>query len=113
MPKKFRPKDDRHEGRSSSGALNWTMCLLCVTSLGVSGMLAYRELRLEERIAGLELMCQANMQQRIEPSDVIVKRVQREVKEQIEDVKKTLVGPDSTAGIFRIKRDVDCNCPPG
>lgn len=134
VPKKFRPmKDTSGSGGGKSGggnggnALNWTMCVLCVTSLGVSGLLAYRELRLEERVASLESMCHMKMVSGAGggggvDEEVFVKRVQREVKLLVEEAQKqqqqqqgqaaaaAALGPD----VFRLKRDtLECNCPPG
>ena len=124
MPKKFRHKDQDSDrgspGGGGAGAINWTMCVLCVSSLAISGLLAFRELRLEERIAKLESTCQLHQQQHQQQqaaageqpvSDVLIERLKRELKMELDEAQKRIDGP---AGIFRLKRDVaECNCPPG
>lgn len=100
MPRKFRKDSCRTEGVT----LNWAMCALCITSLAVSGLLMYRELGLESRIANLETRCQLQ-----ETPDVLIQRLKREVQEQLEVQRSAL-----ETSVFRIKRDVsECNCPPG
>ncbi|OXU28006.1 hypothetical protein TSAR_015850 [Trichomalopsis sarcophagae] len=122
--RKLRYKDslqDDQQSRGCGSAINWTMCVLCMSSLVVSGLLAYRELRLEERVSALENLCQLpgqyqqQQQQQQNPSDVIIERLKRELQQQIDDVQKKLaLAPEGPTGIFRLKRDVaDCNCPPG
>ncbi|CAL7937425.1 unnamed protein product [Xylocopa violacea] len=99
MPRKFRKDSCRREGAT----LNWAMCALCVTSLAVSGLLMYRELGLESRIANLEARCQLQ-----EMPDVLMQRLKREVQQQFEIYRTT-----TQSSVFRIKRDVsECNCPP-
>lgn len=119
---KLRYKDslmqDEQRSFGCSSAINWTMCVLCMTSLVLSGLLAYRELRLEERIGVLENLCQlpaTGQYQQHNPSDVMIERLKRELQQQIDDVQKKLSsGAEGPTGIFRLKRDVaDCNCPPG
>lgn len=101
MPRKFR----KDSCRAIEGAtLNWAMCALCVVSLAVSGLLVYREIGLESRIANLEARCRIQ-----EPSDVLIQRLKREVQEELK-VHRPAFQPD----VFRTKRDVpECNCPPG
>ncbi|KAK0091959.1 hypothetical protein PV326_002467 [Microctonus aethiopoides] len=102
MPKKFRKEVIR---TTESVPINWAMLFLCVGSLGISGIFAYRELQLEARLASLETRCD-----RQETSEVIIKRLRREVQEAF--LGQKISHPDN--GIFRIKRDVpECNCPPG
>jgi len=84
MPRKFR------DGavRAGTAGLNWAMCALCLASFAVSGVLFYRELGLESRIASLEARCL---------------RVQDPSALRFE-----------SAAVFRPKRDIsECNCPPG
>ena len=101
VPRKFR----KDSCRTTEGAtLNWAMCALCVVSLAVSGLLVYREMGLESRIANLEARCQIQ-----EPSDVLIQRLKREVQEEM-----TVHRPAFQPDVFRSKRDVpECNCPPG
>lgn len=102
MPKKFRKEINRNDGNS----LNWAMLLLCIGSIGISGILAYREMKLESRIASLEARCDHQ-----ETSEVIVKRLRREVQEAF--LGQKIPYPESP--MIRIKRDVgnECNCPAG
>lgn len=90
--------------------INWMMCALCLGSLAVSGILTYREMRLESRIESLEARCRIQ-----ETPDVLVQRLRRELREEFEQHR--LRGPATSAAsaaLFRIKRDVtECNCPPG
>ena len=110
MPKKFRPySPDRPE----SASLNWLMLVLCVTSIAISGILAYRELRLESRIASLEARCNS-LESGMELS---VLRLRRENDENIlQDLGTD--APDhrrkESTEIFRNKREItECNCPAG
>lgn len=108
MPRKFRDGAARRAGTACS--LNWAMCALCLASLAVSGVLFYRELSLESRIAGLEARCQ-----RVQESspDVLVQRLKRELQEQLQQTQRSY-GPAEADVLFRPKRDVpECNCPPG
>lgn len=101
MPRKFRKDSCRTTGGAT---LNWAMCALCITSLAVSGLLVYREIGLESRIANLEARCQIQ-----EMPDVLIQRLKREVQEPLE-----VHRPAFQSNVFRIKRDVsECNCPPG
>ncbi|EZA57230.1 hypothetical protein X777_01836 [Ooceraea biroi] len=104
MPRKFR------DGTRCAGtvSLNWAMCALCLVSLTVSGVLFYRELSLESRIANLEARCQ-----RVQESspDVLVQRLKREVQEQLQQQR---LAPAEPGALFRPKRELsECNCPPG
>ncbi|KOC65765.1 hypothetical protein WH47_10227 [Habropoda laboriosa] len=100
MPRKFR-KDSYQTGGAT---LNWVMCALCITSLAVSGLLIYRELRLESRIANLEARYQLQ-----ETPDLLIQRLKREVQLQLARHHFT-----TESNTFRIKRDTSkCNCPPG
>lgn len=100
MPRKFRKDSFRTKGAT----LNWAMCALCITSLAVSGLLMYRELGLESRIANLEARCQIQ-----ETPDILVQRLKREVQQELKVHRSA-----SESNVFRIKRDVsECNCPQG
>ncbi|CAG5075646.1 Protein of unknown function [Cotesia congregata] len=102
VPKKFR-KEQSPIGEI--GSLNWAMLFLCIGSLGISGILAYRQVLLESRLATVEARCDHQ-----ENSEVIVKRLRREVQDAFLGQKI----PYPEGGIFRVKRDLnDCNCPPG
>ncbi|XP_011640174.1 collagen alpha-1(XXV) chain-like [Pogonomyrmex barbatus] len=84
------------------------MCALCLASLVVSGVLFYRELGLESRIASLEARC-LRVQDSSSLVDVLVQRVKSEVQEQLRQTQRFESG-----AVFRPKRDVsECNCPPG
>ncbi|KAK2588590.1 hypothetical protein KPH14_006362 [Odynerus spinipes] len=88
--------------------MNWAMCALCIASLAVSGILTYREMRLESRIVSLESRCGIQ-----ETPDVLVRRLRRELREEFEQQR---LAPETaaSAALFRIRRDVnECNCPPG
>lgn len=99
MPKKFRKETNGIDG------LNWAMLFLCMGSLGISGILAYREMQLEARLQGLEGRCDHQ-----ETSEVIIKRLRREVQEAF--LGQKIPYPESP--MFRIKREAgDCNCPAG
>lgn len=88
--------------------INWMMCALCLASLAVSGILTYREMRLESRIGSLEARCRIQ-----ETPDVLVQRLRRELREEFEQHRLAPANAASAA-LFRIKRDVaECNCPPG
>lgn len=102
MPKKFRKEINRNDGST----LNWAMLLLCLGSFGISAILAYREIQLESRISSLEARCDHQ-----ETSEVIVKRLRREVQEAF--LGQKIPYPESP--MIRIKRDVgsECNCPAG
>uniref|UniRef100_A0A6V7LTW6 Uncharacterized protein n=1 Tax=Bracon brevicornis TaxID=1563983 RepID=A0A6V7LTW6_9HYME len=101
VPKKFRKETNRME----TSGLNWAMLFLCMGSLGISAILAYRELMLEARIQSLEARCDHQ-----ENSEVIIRRLRREVQEAF--LGQKIPYPD--APMFRIKRDLgECNCPPG
>jgi hypothetical protein len=115
---KFRYKDD--QVRYNGGPINWTMCVLCVASLSISGILAYRELCLEERLTHLENLCHTNTkqqfyQQKLEkPSEIFIEALKHEVQLQIAGIHKQLTGFEGSTDIFRLKRDLpECNCPPG
>lgn len=100
MPKKFQSNEsDKIE---KARKFSWPICILCIVSLTISGVLAYREYLLESRIAYLESQCQ------IQP-DLIFQRLRREFEQQF-DVHSSRPEGD---GNFRLKRDVECNCPPG
>ncbi|KAF7388366.1 hypothetical protein HZH68_012308 [Vespula germanica] len=87
--------------------INWMMCALCLASLAVSGILTYREMRLESRIGSLEARCRIQ-----ETPDVLVQRLRRELREEFEQHRLAPANAASAA-LFRIKRDVaECNCPP-
>ncbi|CAB0038615.1 unnamed protein product [Trichogramma brassicae] len=140
-PKKYRPigggsaalAKEANSVFLSGRAANLTLCLLCLLSLGISGMLAFRELRLEQRIAHLESIvhsralqqhhrvfeAQALKSEEVDPSKAtaaassdtsptkaLIERIRREVLQEIESKKLA-------EDIFRPKRDLpDCNCPP-
>ncbi|OAD59136.1 hypothetical protein WN48_09750 [Eufriesea mexicana] len=98
MPRKFRKDSFRTKGAT----LNWAMCALCITSLAVSGLLMYRELGLESRIANLEARCQIQ-----ETPDILIQRLKREVQQELKMHRSA-----SESNVFRIKRDVsECACP--
>lgn len=104
MPRKFRDE----ALRAGTAGLNWAMCALCLASLAVSGVLFYRELGLESRIASLEARC-LRFPDPSSPVDVLVQRLKSEMQEQLRQTQRF----DSGA-VFRSKRDVsECNCPPG
>ncbi|KAF7386677.1 hypothetical protein HZH66_011129 [Vespula vulgaris] len=87
--------------------INWMMCALCLASLAVSGILTYREMRLESRIGSLEARCRIQ-----ETPDVLVQRLRRELREEFEQ-HRLAPASAASAALFRIKRDVaECNCPP-
>ncbi|KAI4498300.1 hypothetical protein M0802_006479 [Mischocyttarus mexicanus] len=89
--------------------INWMMCALCLGSLAVSGILTYREMRLESRIVNLEERCRIQ-----ELPDVLVQRLRRELREEFEQHRLAPASPVSAAALFRNKRDItECNCPPG
>lgn len=101
VPKKFRKETNRTE----IVGLNWALLFLCIGSIGISGILAYRQIQLESRLTSLEGRCDHQ-----ETSEVIVKRLRREVQDAFLGQKI----PYPEGGIFRVKRDVsDCNCPAG
>ncbi|KAI4483984.1 hypothetical protein M0804_007440 [Polistes exclamans] len=88
--------------------INWMMCALCLASLAVSGILTYREMRLESRIVNLEARCRIQ-----ELPDVLVQRLRRELREEFEQ-HRLAPASSASAALFRIKRDIaECNCPPG
>lgn len=105
--------------------MKWSLCLMCCASLSLSGVLFYRELKLEERISRLELQQEVNRAQRMgdqldvqvpavaELEEQLLQRIRKEMQREIdEEVQKKLAMAD--AGLFRAKRDiVECNCPPG
>lgn len=117
MPKKFRKGGGG--GHSEGNGFTLAMCALCLASISMSGILTYREFRLEARIASLEERCNVPyqsppaMQQRLQPfsqhrqesHDVLIQRLRREIEEQSR----------KTNAIFRIKRQEpeECNCPAG
>jgi len=104
MPRKFRDGDLR----AGTAGLNWALCALCLASFAVSGVLFYRELGLESRIASLEARCM-RVQDPSAPVEVLVQRLKAELQEQLRQTQRL----DSTA-VFRPKRDIsECNCPPG
>ncbi|KAH0952930.1 hypothetical protein HN011_006876 [Eciton burchellii] len=108
MPRKFR--DRAH--RAGTAGLNWALCALCLASFTVSGVLFYRELGLESRIANLEARCQRPVQE--SSPDVLVQRLKRELQEQLQQATQRLVPTADSGGLLRPKRDVsECNCPPG
>ena len=102
MPTKFRSiESDKIEAARS---ISWPICILCIVSITISGVLAYREYLLESRIANLEAQCQIQ-----KSPDLLVQRLRRELQEQFDVYSPH---PESTP-FFRIKRDIECNCPPG
>ncbi|KMQ90691.1 collagen alpha-1 chain-like protein [Lasius niger] len=106
MPRKFRDEAQR----AGIASLNWAMCALCLASLTVSGMLFYRELGLESRIASLEARC-LRVDESSSPVDVLVQRLKSEVQEQLRQTQRF-----APAEVFRPKREVSdarCNCPAG
>lgn len=108
MPRKFRDVGQR----VGSASLNWAMCALCLASLTVSGVLFYRELGLESRIASLEARC-LRVEESSSPVDVLVQRLKSEVQEQLRQEQTQRFAP---AEVFRPKREVSearCNCPAG
>ena len=114
VPEKFRAKDAAAApGRQIGSAVNWTLCLLCLTSLAISGLLAFREFRLEERIAHLERQLLQLHQKQAEPSELLVKRIREEVQLQVEGAQWRLAETGAVPSTFRRKRDAECNCPPG
>ena len=103
MPRKFRDGDLR----AGTAGLNWALCALCLASFAVSGVLFYRELGLESRIASLE--AQLGVQDPSSPVEALVQRLKAEMQEQLRQTQRL----DSSA-VFRPKRDIsECNCPPG
>ncbi|KAL7298605.1 hypothetical protein TKK_0008375 [Trichogramma kaykai] len=146
-PKKYRPiggsaalaKESNAGNVFLSGrAANFTLCLLCLLSLGISGMLAFRELRLEQRIAHLESIvhsrglqqqqqqhdrvfeAQALKSEEVDPSKATADAssdtsptkalIERIRREVLQEIESKKLAED----IFRPKRDLpDCNCPPG
>lgn len=107
MPRKFR--DEALRAGTAGDRLNWAMCALCLASFAVSGVLLYRELGLESRIAGLEARC-LRVQDPSSPVDEqLVQRIKAEIQEQLRQVQRLESG-----AVFRPKRDIsECNCPPG
>lgn len=100
MPRKFRKESCRTGGET----LNWAMCALCIASFAVSGLMMYREIGLESRIATLEARIQLQ-----ETPDVLIQRLRREVQQQMEVHRAS-----KDSNVFRSKRETsDCNCPPG
>ncbi|KAL6434045.1 hypothetical protein ACFW04_005892 [Cataglyphis niger] len=84
------------------------MCALCLASLAMSGVLFYRELNLESRIASLEAHC-LRIEESSSPVDVLVQRLKSEVQEQLRQTQQF-----APVDIFRPKREVSearCNCP--
>ncbi|XP_029661860.1 collagen alpha chain CG42342-like [Formica exsecta] len=107
MPRKFRDE----ARRAGAAGLNWAMCALCLASLTMSGVLLYRELGLESRIASLEAHC-LRVEESSSPVDVLVQRLKSEVQEQLQQTQRSA----PTHEIFRPKRQVSdpqCNCPAG
>ncbi|KAM0727145.1 Collagen-like protein 7 [Formica fusca] len=107
MPRKFRDE----ARRAGAAGLNWAMCALCLASLTMSGVLLYRELGLESRIASLEAHC-LRVEESSSPVDVLVQRLKSEVQEQLQQTQRSA----PTHEIFRPKREVSdarCNCPAG
>ncbi|CAK9824872.1 hypothetical protein ANTRET_LOCUS2969 [Anthophora retusa] len=99
MPRKFRKDSYQTEGAT----LNWVMCALCITSWAVSGLLIYRGLGLETRIANLEARYQLQ-----ETPDLLIQRLKREVQQQLEAHQFSM-----ESNVLRNKRDISkCNCPP-
>ncbi|EFN85752.1 hypothetical protein EAI_09913 [Harpegnathos saltator] len=95
MPRKFREE----ARRARAPDLNWAMCALCVASLAVSGVLYYRELGLESRIANLEARCSGQQLSPPLPSDALLVQTGERLAAK-------------SNAVFRIKRDVaECNCP--
>ena len=105
MPTKFRSNES--EKIETARNFNWPICFLCIVSLTISGVLAYREYLLESRIATLESRCLLQVES---SPDLVVQRLRRELQEQFDA--HPPAHPESAA-IFRMKRDVECNCPPG
>lgn len=106
MPRKFRDE----ARRAGTMGLNWAMCALCLASLAMSGVLFYRELGLESRIASLEAHC-LRIEESSSPVDVLVQRLKSEVQEQLRQTQQF-----APVEIFRPKREVSdarCNCPAG
>lgn len=91
---------------------NFAMLLMCVTSIVISCILAYRELRLEARIANLESRCQ-NVETNM---DLKVTAIRRNIEEIIAQEQRTAAANQQrdSSQFFRNKRDIsECNCPPG
>jgi hypothetical protein len=117
MPRKFRDGALRAAGTTVAG-LNWAMCALCLASFTVSGVLFYRELGLESRIASLEARCvrvqgpdppDYHLPLTMESMDALVQRVKTDMLEQMQQPQRIEPG-----AVFRPKRDIsECNCPPG
>lgn len=111
MPRKFRDEALRPMG--TVVGLNWAMCALCLACFAVTGVLLYRELGLEARIASLESRC-LRVQHTFSPPPVVdvelLQRIKTEIQEQLRQAQRL----ESSGAIFRPKRDIsECDCPPG
>lgn len=129
-PKKKSDDSNKHSSGGGSTSTGLFLCGLCTFSMVVSMYTTYRGGLLEGRMADLELKF-ANLQNSvIEPSEVLMMRLKREVEEKfqrriareaVSTGRRLLVAEleqqqadGNLASLLRLKRDSkDCMCPPG
>lgn len=129
-PKKKSDDSNKHSSGGGSTSTGLFLYGLCTFSMVVSMYTTYRGGLLEGRMADLEMKF-ANLQGSvIEPSEVLMMRLKREVEEKfqrriareaVSTGRRLLVAEleqqqadGKLASLLRLKRDLsDCNCPPG